>query len=330
MAFLVDRRPGSPAISRAEHGANLALSAAALIAVCYLSLRTCQLLSLDGASSHYALLALVFGTGLFHYATYDSSFSHIYSALGVAFLTWLGVRAIVGRSNHLPPLLTAVTCFLFILLRNTNLIALAMMALAYGYGRRKNGTLSRRGGCLDLAMLCLGTGGAALLQLLYNYYARGRFTLSSYGEESFLWNRPEQFSVLFSYDRGLFNYYPVVALVLLCALTVRRLRVPAAWFSLLLLGYVTLYGFWYSWQLGSGFGHRGFVELMPLGIVLFAAALGDLPPRARRNACVMAFLCTVFTVAFMVRYWKGTLPMFGTTASVYWHKSLFGLLFRYL
>jgi hypothetical protein len=330
MAFLVDTRPGDPAISRAEHWANIALSAAALIAVCYLSLRTCRLLSLDDASSHCALLALVFGTGLFHYATYDSSFSHIYSALVVAFLTWLGVSTIVGRNDHFPPLLTAVTCFLFLLLRNTNLIALAMMAVAYGYGRRRNGQLSWGGGCLDLAMLCLGAGSAAVLQLLYNYYARGQFTLSSYGEESFLWNRPEQLSVLFSYDRGLFNYYPVVALVLLCAWAVRRLRVPAAWFSILLLCYVALYGFWYSWQLGSGFGHRGFVELMPLGMILFAAALGELSPRNRRYAGVMALLCMVFTVAFMVRYWKGTLPMAGTTAGIYWRKSLFGLLFRYL
>lgn len=217
MAFLVDTRPGTPAISRAEHGANIVLSAAALIAVCYLSLRTCQFLALDVASSHAALLAVVFGTGLFHYATYDSSFSHIYSALAVAFLAWLGVRSVVRRSDHLPPILTAATCFLFVLLRNTNLIVLAMMAVAYCYGRRKSGILSRKGSCVDLAMLFLGAGSAVLLQLLYNYYARGRFTLSSYAEERFLWNRPEQLSVLFSYDRGLFNYYPVVAVVLLCA-----------------------------------------------------------------------------------------------------------------
>jgi hypothetical protein len=330
MAFLVDRRPGGPAISRVEHGANIVLSAAALIAVCYLSLRTCRLLALDGASSHCALLALVFGTGLFHYATYDSCFSHIYSALGIAFLMWLGVRTLVRRSNHLPALLTALTCFLLILIRNTNIIVLAMMAIAYFHGRRTSGTLSLKSGCVDLGILGLGAGCAALLQFLYNYYACGRFSLSSYGEESFLWNRPEQLSVLFSYDRGLFSYYPVVALVLICTWAVRQLRGPAGWFSFLLLSYVVLYGFWNAWQLGSGFGHRGFVELMPLGMVLFAAALGHLSPRGRRCAGVMALLCTAFTVAFMVRYWKGTLPMAGTTASVYWHKSLFGLLIRRL
>jgi hypothetical protein len=330
MAFLVDRRPGAAAISWAEHTANVVFSAAALLAVCYLSLRTCQLLTLDISSSHAGLFAGVFGTGLFHYATYDSCFSHIYSALGVALLLWLGVRTIVRRDKNLPPLLTALTCLLFILIRNTNILVLAMMALAYGYGRQQRGILSFKNGCVDLGILGLGAGSAALLQLLYNSYASGRFALSSYGEETFLWNHPHQFAVLFSYDRGLFSYYPIVAVMLICAWALRPLRVAAAGFSFLLLSYVVLYGFWSSWQLGCGFGHRGFVELMPLGIVLFAAALGQLSPHWRRCAGVMALLCTAFTVAFMVRYWRGTLPMCGTTASVYWNKSLLGLLFRSL
>jgi hypothetical protein len=330
MAFLADRRSGVAAISRAEHTANVVFSAAALIAVCYLSLRICQFLSLDNSSSHMALLCGVFGTGLFHYATYDSCFSHIYSALAVAFLLWLGVGTIVRRDKHLPPLLTALACFLFILFRNTNIIMLTLMALAYCYSRRQQGFLSLKNGLVDLGILGLGSGSAALLQLLYNFYACGRFSLSSYGDEGFLWDSPHQLSVLFSYDRGLFSYYPVVAVILLCGWAAPQLRVPAAWFSLLLLSYVVLYGFWSSWQLGCGFGHRGFVELMPPGIVLFAAALGRFSPRGRRCAGVAALLCTAFTMAFMVRYWRGTLPMSGTTASVYWHKSLFGLFLRFL
>jgi hypothetical protein len=330
MAFLVNRRPGALEISWAEHAANVAFSAIALLAVCYLSLRTCQLLTLDCSSHHAALFAGVFGTGLFHYATYDSCFSHIYSALGVAVLLWLGVRTIVQRENHLPPFLTALTCLLFILLRNTNILVLAMMAIAYGYARQQRRLLSLQNGCVDIGILSLGAGSAVLLQLLYNYYACGRFALSSYGEETFVWRQPHQLAVLCSYERGLFSYYPIVALMLVCAWSVGPLRVAAGGFSLLLLSYVVLYGFWSSWQLGCGFGHRGFVELMPLGIVLFAAALSQLSPRGRRCAGLMALLCTTFTMAFMLRYWRGTLPMCGTTASVYWHKSLFGLLFRSL
>ena len=330
MAFLVDNRPGVATISRAEHAANVVFSALALIAVCYLLLRTCQLLGLDDSSSHTALIAGVFGTGLFHYATYDSCFSHIYSALGVAFLLWLGVATIVRMDDHLSPLPTALTCFLLLLFRNTNIIALTLMVVAYGFARRRLSLLSFKNSCIDLGSLFLGTGSAALLQLLYNYYTCGRFSWSSYGEEAFLWNQPHLLSVLFSYDRGLLSYYPIVGLILLCSWVVGRLRLPAAWFSLLLLSYVMLYGFWWSWELGCGFGHRGFVELMPPGIILLAAALGEIKLPGRRWASVLALLCTAFTMTFMVRYWRGTLPMTGTTQSVYWHKSLFGLFFRML
>jgi hypothetical protein len=329
MAFLVDTRPGVSTISRAEHAANVVFSAAALIAACYLLLCTCQLLALDATSSHMALLAGVFGTGLFHYATYDSCFSHIYSALGIALLLWLGVRAIVRRDNHLPPLLTALTCFLLVLFRNTNAIVLMMMVLAYFFARHQQRLLSLKGIWIDLGTFGFGIGTGALLQLLYNHYASGRFSLSSYGEEAFLLNNPQLLGVLYSYDRGLFSYYPVVGLILLCTWAVGRLRIPTAWFSALLLFYVGLYGFWWSWQLGCGFGHRGFVELMPLGIVLFAAALGEFTPSRRRWAGVLALLCTAFTMTFMVRYWRGTFPMTGTTAEVYWYKSLFGLLLRF-
>jgi hypothetical protein len=330
MAFLVDTRPGVSTISHAEHAANVVFSALALIVVCYLLLRTCQLLGLADSTSHTAVLAGVFGTGLFHYATYDSCFSHIYSTLAVAFLLWLGVRTIVRQDEHLPPLLTALTCFLLILFRNTNVLVLAMMVLAYGFARRQQRLLSFKTGLVDLGILGLGTGSAALLQLLYNYYTCGRLSLSSYGEEAFLWTQPHLLSVVLSYDRGLFSYYPVVGLILLCSWAVGRLRLAAAWFTLLLLTYIILYGYWWSWELGCGFGHRGFVELTPLGIVLFAAAIGEFTIRQRHWAGILVMLCMAFTMTFMVRYWRGTLPMTGTTEAVYWHKSLFGLVLRCL
>ncbi|HEY7327028.1 MAG TPA: hypothetical protein VH592_05285 [Gemmataceae bacterium] len=330
MAFLVDTRSGVSTISGAEHAANVVFSALVLIAIGYLLVRTCHLLALDDFCSHAAILAGVFGTGLFHYATYDSCFSHIYSSLGVTFLLWMGVRTTVRRENHLPLLLTALTCFLLILFRNTNIIVLSMMVLAYGVARQKQRCLSLKNGCFDLGAVCFGAGSAAFLQLLYNHYTSGRFSWSSYGEEAFLWNQPHLLSVLFSYDRGLFSYYPVIGLILLCSWMVGRLRFPAVGFSLLLLLYVALYGFWWSWELGCGFGHRGFVELIPLGIVLFAATLGDLTRPGRRWAGVLALICTAFTMTFMVRYWRGTFPMTGTTESVYWHKSLFGLFLPFL
>jgi hypothetical protein len=332
MAFLVNRHPGSPLISSAEHKANLLLSALALLVICAACLRTCELLAVPIWSRHFALLALVFGTGLFHYATYDASFSHIYSALGTAVLMQLGVRALVSP-HRLPVLATAATVFFLLLIRNTNVVLLGTMASAYFFARQRQGTLAARDAVHDLAVLLGGAVPAGLLQLGYNCFTHGTLVLSSYGDETFAWDQPMLRSVLFSYERGLFTYYPVVGVALAAVWAVRRTRPAAVWFTLLLLAYTTLYGFWSSWMLGSGFGHRGFVEVMPLAVVLFAAALEAMSPRWRGAFVAGAALCTWLTVHLMVRYWKGQLPMEGTTAAVYWglilgRNSLVGSLFR--
>src|SRR5206468_2675067 len=142
------------------------------------------------------------------------------------------------------------------------------LIVAYFHLRRRQGALTATNGLRDLVVLLAGAGAAGAVQLSYNWYAHGTVVLSSYGTEAFEWRRPMQLAVLVSYERGLFSYFPVVALVLASAWAMRRTRLAAAWFSLLVLAYVVLYGYWSSWMLGCGFGHRGFVELMPLGLVL--------------------------------------------------------------
>jgi hypothetical protein len=322
MAFLIQLGPEAPLFSPSEHWANLILGAVALAAICWLSLRTCQLLTIDLAASHRALLALVFGTGLFHYATYDACFSHVYSALGASLLLWLGVRVVVLGQGRPDRLAMALTCFFLILIRNTNVILIAVLALAYVGWRKEQGIVAslRR-----LTAAFLGAGVGAALQLGINWYYHGRPALSSYGSEPFLWNRPMQWSVLFSCERGLFSYYPVLAVVLTAAWLVRRTRLMAGCFTVLVLAYATLYGFWWSWMLGGGFGHRGFVELMPLAIVLFAAALGEMTALWRKVVCQAALVATIVTLQFMIAYWRGGLPCMGATEALYWRYGTRGL-----
>jgi hypothetical protein len=325
MAFLVQCGPNAPLFSAAEHWANLVLSALALVAVCWLCLRTCALLAIDVSASHCAVLALVFGTGLFHYATYDGCFTHIYSALGAALLMWLGVRAAVRGHDRPSQLATGLTGFFLLLIRNTNVILIGALAVAYVCWRKRQTGTRIAESLQGLAGLLAGTTTAAAVQLAINWYYLGQPVLSSYPGQLFQWQRPMQGPVLFSCERGLFSYYPVVAVALAAAWLIRRTRPAACWFSLLVLAYATLYGFWYSWMLGGGFGHRGFVELMPLALVLFAAALGDMTPRWRQAVGVAGLAATVVTVHFMVAYWRGGLPCQDVPATRYWTYCLRGV-----
>jgi hypothetical protein len=112
----------------------------------------------------------------------------------------------------------------------------------------------------------------------------------------------------------------------------RRTRAAMVWVALVFAGYVALYGYWGSWPLGLGFGHRGFVEFTPFNIVLLAVASAELP-RWRHEIIVATTVCAFATVELMRGYWLGTLPFGGTTARLYWWNllgqySIFSSLYR--
>src|SRR5262249_26801235 len=159
--------------------------------------------------SHAAVLLLTFGTGLFHYATYDACFSHIYSALGVTVLLWLSVHALCCRDGRLAILPTLVTAAILVLLRNTNGIFLLIWGVVFFGWAWRSGRPSWRLSLRNAACVGAGLWLGAHVQLAINVYANGRFVLSSYGAERFLWKRPMLLSVLCSYERGVFTYYPI-------------------------------------------------------------------------------------------------------------------------
>ena len=315
MAPLVNLRTETPLISPAEHAASLVCGAVVLALICWLLLASSYLLGAPPWAANFAVLAYTFGTGLFHYGTCDSCFTHIYSALGFSLLVWLWLR---GRAKGQPPSpwVLALICFLLVSVRNTNLIPILLLLPVCGMPqwRPKESKARRfgwpvtpaawRGGLAALAGVAL----AICIQVAYNYYATRRFTLSTYGQLTFHFDHPMQWPVLFSYERGLFTYYPVLAVGLAAGLWARRTRMATYWLLGLIAIFVVLYGFWVSWSLGGGMGHRGFVELMPFAAVIFAAALPELAPKSRLVVMAFGTVLAFATLEIMCGYWAGTFP----------------------
>ena len=205
---------GQPLITAWEHRISLALGALALFLTAIFCFWTLRRLEVSSGMAQCALFFALFGTGLFHYGTYDSSFSHVYSALLLAMLLWV----LLGRVNRDPgwgsrAAVGLLTLFL-ILVRSTNIFLVALGAVA-AWGARTR---------LHLLPLAIGAAGGASIQLVYNVLATGGMTFSSYGTESFVWDRPMWASVLLSYERGVFTYYPVLGVALVAGLSVRRTR----------------------------------------------------------------------------------------------------------
>lgn len=304
----LDIAPELPLITAWEHRMSLALGSCALFLTALFSFWTLGRLQVSPGMAQCALFFALFGTGLFHYGTYDSSFSHVYSALLLAILLWM----LLARSDQVQGwgscTVVGLVAALLILVRNTNVVLVALgVAIAWGARAR-----------LHLLPLVLGAAVGASIQLAYNTLATGTMTWSSYGAERFVWDRPMWASVLLSYERGVFTYYPVLAVALAAGLIVRLTRRAALLLCALVLLFAILYGYWASWYLGGGFGHRGFVELVPAVALLLGVALERMSPRARMVTIVAGLVATSVTVQLMWGYWRRTVPFEHADARLYW------------
>lgn len=315
--------------SSGEHWVSLIFGAGLTVAIYCLGLSTLRRIKLEPLEAQALLFILFFGTGLFHYGTYDNSFSHIYSAFGCAILVWQLLSLAEQREAEVrwwDPWLTGSAAFFMILFRNPNALTLLAYVVLVAL---QSATLRAKQRLLVGA--CVGSAAAIGIQLSYNYYASGNLSLSSYLNESFLWDRPMIRSVLFSFERGLFTYYPVVLFGLVFGLWRRASRTLTLVLLSLVLLYATLYGFWHTWYLGGGFGHRGFVDLVPLMVAAIGLGLADIKDRATRRWLLGTASLTVFIpLQVMIGYWRGTFPFEHASEAVYWAHLSDGLLGSYL
>jgi hypothetical protein len=287
-------------ISPGEHQMCLVAGALSLFVMMLLLSKVMASLRVRPSFSEAALVLISFGAGLFHHATYDSSLSHIYSALELTILIALFVPL---RGKTLRPWKAAIalgTSALLILTRNVNAIPLVWAFFAVFHALKWKLPATIR---LTWPVI-VGAASGLAMQLAYNSVAAGKLTLSSYGKEAFLWSRPMWGSVLFSYEKGLFTYYPIVFVVIVAGVMIKRTRIPTFYFAGCIGSYAAVYGFWWCWYLG-GFGHRGFVELMPFAVVILGCVLQNLSVWPRRTLMIVSAAAAMYTVQFMLRYWLG-------------------------
>ena len=244
-----------------------------------------------------------FGTGLFHYGTYDASYSHVYSAALVAALIWLAVRSrsIVSRPLPFFPVV-ALAAGLF-LVRTTNILLVGFWVLAVWCGPERARQI-RRLGIRALAAATIGFPIGIGLTLVLNYEMFGTLTLHTYPGEGFVWDDPKMLLVMIDEQYGVFRSYPILGVTVLAGLMARRapaLSRRAGSRARRVYRRFTATGGRGTWS--SGFGHRGFVEVVPLAIPVLALALSSLPRCCRKGRRGPGRRRMTYTVVQMWQYW---------------------------
>jgi hypothetical protein len=306
-------------VSAAEQKANQWLGVVALLLAISFMGASMRRLGVGRRLTDATLLIVTFGTGLFHYATYDSSFTHIYTAMLVAALVYLGVRAHQLRQRPNALLVFGISFFV-VTIREINAVPLVLLEGAW-FLRPGNPPLwaQRVGETLKAALpAVVGIALAVGLQTFYNHWASGSWTLSSYGSESLSLAELREGSVLASYNHGLLLWYPAMVVLLIVPLLRARSRRWGVLGLVLIVPLVVIYGSWNPWWLGGAFGPRAMVDVVPAVAVGGAVGLAALRPPGRAIATGLCVICVFVTLELMSGYWNGTLPFDHDTSTQYW------------
>lgn len=262
------------------------------------------------------LVAVTFGTNLFHYGTYDTTFSHIYSfCMIVLFLR--SVERWYASPRVATTVALAISAGLITLLRPTNSVVFLWAVL---YGIQDSASARARVAWWREHARLIVAGAAAygvvlLPQLLYWKFITGHWIIFSYEGEGFAFGNPQILRVLFSVRKGLFFWSPILLLAVAGLWVLRRYRpeymLPSVTY---LLVHVYIVSSWHDWAYAGSFGHRAFVESLPVFALGYAALCQTAVDRGRtRLIAVVSSALVLLCAQLTVKYWLGIVPFDRTT-----------------
>jgi Dolichyl-phosphate-mannose-protein mannosyltransferase len=269
-------------------------------------------------------LAVVFATNVFHYGTYDNSYSQIYSYAAIALFVYLLLTIDLRKTDHRRYIwLIAIGLCLGIItsIRVPDaVVALLLLPLLL-----KNNTV--RSFVKDGSLVGASCLIALTPMLFYLWHATGSVFTNSYHVlplpnnqyEGFTnLRRPEIINFSFSVRKGLFFWSPIlsVAVASLGALIKRTGGFGIAVVLVLCLD-IYICASWWLWSFGGGFGSRPFVDMMPLMGLALAAGVGYLSKRmSMKLVWVLPIMLMLLNIALMYSYWRGYIAFDNMT----WHK----------
>ena len=261
-----------------------------------------------GRYVHPTLLLTVLSTGLLYYTAQESGMSHVYSFCLFAAMLWFWrKRNYLRNSSSLHFLVFGLLTGWIFMLRQSNLLfPLLFLVIDTGENDSIRDRLLRMLRQKALIPFLVGFILIVLPQVIYWKWAFGNWVAYSYGEESFIWDRPLLLHTWFQPQNGLFLYTPIVLPMLAgLALALRRGQKNAGWYLLLfgVLSYIL--SCWWEWGFGCAYGARSFTEYL----VLFAPGLAELFYRfgkkrvsLRIGFVLLLIVLTVYPIKMMFSY----------------------------
>ena len=268
-------------------------------------------------------LCMIFGTNLFHYASFDACFSHVYAFFSVAL--WIyALHKFFQIPSGLNAILMGISIALVFLVRNINIVY-SLLFMAYFINHEERTVLFY----IKVGLAIAGAILSVVPQFVYLYLGSGKLIFNSYshlGESFTNLANPRLFFVTFSIERGFFVWAPMAffgVLYYLIRLFFAEQRINAIFVLLILMIQVFLVASWWSPHFGGSFGHRAFVDFLPLCFLGTAYFLNGISNKTLKLIVVPSLwlALALYTTKLMLGYWDGIVP-FGPVSSEIWKLAL--------
>lgn len=216
------------------------------------------------------MTAILFGSNLFAYATYDIAYSHVYS-----FFALVGFCAALLKlkqnANHRNTVLAGLFYGLIVLIRPLNGIAILFIPLLFSANELKT---FFSGKSLFTTMSGLLTAMAVLsVQSAIWYWQTGSFLVYPYGNETLNLTDPKLFELIFGFNCGWAVYSPLPFLMLLFCLFflfAQKAYRQGFWTLISALTILYLLSCWYYLHYGCTLGCRPITEFYGPLLIIFA------------------------------------------------------------
>ncbi len=250
------------------------------------------------------LLLMTFATSTFYYTVDEPSFTHVYTmSLFAVFMLYVQRFFQTYQLKYL--YIWFITLGLLGLIRPTNVVMIFIIPMIAGSGKETirffRWLVINFLKVLPALFIMLFV---LFLQPLIYYLQTGSFFVWSYQGGSFNFLNPEITNVLFSYEKGLFIYAPILIFFIFGIWPLfKNNRYFLFWLLISIAVPTYVIASWWNWWYGMSFGHRAFIDYYPLFFISIAFGIQHIRNNFALNfLMVVALMCIGLNHIYMKQY----------------------------
>lgn len=269
----------------------------------FLISKTAKFFNISEKTSFMGCLIFFFATNLFHYIVQEPSMSHAYSFFAVSLFFYLFVN-LLKNTTSINLFFLGLSLGLVFLIRPVNIVILLFTPFFFESIKEYLFFIKKIivGHFKGFVYFVLATTFSVFIQFILYYFQTGDFFIVSYSGETFNFLKPEFFNILFSYQKGLLLYVPILFGVAVFVLLTKNNWYKKLVFFITIFVFLYITASWWCWWYGGGFSIRPIVDVLPLFIIISILIYSELSAIKRRLILITTIPFLFFSQLMAYQY----------------------------